>query len=48
VSEPNLMKQICKNFGAPNIKATCIALNPELILVGTSAGILFGYNKDNE
>lgn len=42
------MRQICKNFGATSIKETCIAIHPELVLVGTSAGALFAYNKESE
>lgn len=48
ISEPELMQNMCHNFGNPKTVATCIAMNQDLVLVGTSSGMLFAYNTQSQ
>jgi hypothetical protein len=45
VSDPTLLKNIGATF-PQNVSETCVAISEECILIGTTSGILYVYNKD--
>ena len=48
IEDPQIMRNVCKNFGITNCVETSIAIQNEILLVGTSAGLLFAYNIKSE